>query len=71
MLGPAFNKTDLKKVELWLEPRLNSQEMPQLSSDAIEDMLRHLQRTGLTHALQQSALPLTMFKDLTGLIDLG
>ena len=47
MLGPAFSSTDLKRVEVWLEPRLNIEELPQLSSDIIEDMLKHLQRTGL------------------------
>ena len=47
VFGPALISTDLKRVELWLEPRLNVEDMPQLSSDAIEDMLKHLQRTGV------------------------
>lgn len=50
VLGPAFSSTDRKRVEVWLEPRLNIEGMPQLCSDTIEDMLKHLQRTGLCPA---------------------
>lgn len=31
---------------MWLEPRLDITDMPQLVSDALEDMLKHLERTG-------------------------
>lgn len=46
VLGPTARSTDLLRVEVWLEPRLRSEGLPQLSSDDVEDMLTHLQRTG-------------------------
>ena len=38
---------------MWLEPRLDITDMPQLVSDALEDMLKHLERIGTppSHAL--------------------
>ncbi|CAK0781855.1 hypothetical protein CVIRNUC_005488 [Coccomyxa viridis] len=47
VLGGTLNSTDLKRIEVWLEPRLDITDMPQLVSDALEDMLKHLERTGM------------------------
>jgi hypothetical protein len=46
VLGPILSSTDLLRVERWLEPRLSTEGLPHLSSDDVEDILTHLQRTG-------------------------